>query len=146
LGGFPTITGNVQVVSTLQLWGTEINGAFTAFRRPGLEITFLAGFRYADLLESLSILGSSTTLAAPAFVTNTQDHFDTRNQFYGGQIGSRITWQRNRLSVDLTGKLALGSTHEVVDIHGSSFQSLGPVALPYGFFTEPSNSGRFTDN
>ena len=143
--------GNVLVASTLQLWGAEANGVFLAWGRPGREFTLLAGFRYVDLQESLHIINQTNDISVnPNNVTILQDQFGTRNQFYGGQIGARAAWQFNRFSLDATGKLALGSNHETVDIAGQSIQS-GPTApspgsFPGGFYAQPSNIGNRSEN
>jgi Putative beta barrel porin-7 (BBP7) len=143
--------GNVLVASSLQLWGAEVNGIACLWRTPTMDFTFLAGFRYLDLQESLRIFNQTNDFSVdPNIVTVLNDRFGTRNQFYGGQIGGRLNWQCNRLDVDLTGKLGLGATHQVVEIQGSTTQS-GPFAptpgtFPGGFFTQPSNIGRFTAN
>jgi Putative beta barrel porin-7 (BBP7) len=144
--------GDVSVSSTLELWGAEFNGCIALWRRPGLEVTMLVGFRYMDLKENLSIHNTTTDL----LFLNTQvsnDTFDTRNQFYGGQLGVRGAWQRDRLSLDLTGKLALGSTHQIVNIQGDSSQTAlpggfapTPGSFPGGIFAQPTSSGRFTAN
>jgi len=142
--------GTVQVASTLQLWGGEANGVLSLMRAGDFQVVALAGMRYVDLSESLSVgTVSSDILTAPNTTLTQNDLFSTRNQFYGGQIGSRITWQNNRFSVDLTGKLAAGVTHEAVDALGVSTQT-GPGGVngtfPGGFFAQPSNSGHFTGN
>src|ERR1019366_5169536 len=144
--------GDVSVTSTLQLWGTEINGCVTLWRKPGIEVNMLVGFRYMDLKENLSIHNSTTDL----LFLNTQvtnDTFDTRNQFYGGQLGARTSWQRDRLFVDVTGKVALGSMHQVVNVQGDSTQTVlpggfapTPGSFPGGVFAQPSNIGRFNAN
>ena len=142
--------GNVLLTSSLQLWGAEANGVFTLARVRGIEWTALAGFRYADLYEKLNISTlSADILTNPNTVLFQSDQFNTRNQFYGGQVGSRFNWQGDRFSFDVTGKLALGATHQSVDIQGFSTQA-GPGGVngtfPGGFFTQPSNIGRFTSN
>ena len=142
--------GGVQVTSTLQLWGAEANGIFTLMREGGFEVFGLAGARYVDLRETLNISTLSSDIAtAPATVLSQNDQFNTRNQFYGGQIGGRINWQGERFGLDLTGNLAIGATHESVDIQGASTQT-GPGgvngAFPGGFFTQASNMGRYTAN
>jgi hypothetical protein len=144
--------GDVFVNSTLELWGAELNGSVLFMSRPGLEITLLAGFRYADLKENLAIHNSTIDLVF-GNATSQTDAFDTRNQFYGGQLGGRASWQSERLSLDLTGKFALGATHQVVNINGEITQ-FGPNALvppglgtsPGALFTQPSNIGRRTTN
>ena len=143
--------GNVSVTSTLQLWGAEANGAFLLVpRQAGFEFTALAGFRYLDLHERLNISTLSSALNTnPNTVLFQSDQFNTGNQFYGGQLGGRINWQGDRFGFDLTGKVALGVTHQVVDIQGFSAQT-GPGGVngvfPGGFFTQPSNIGRHTAN
>ncbi len=144
--------GNVFASSSLQLWGTEVNGIFCLVSQPNLQFSVLAGFRYMDLHESLQIENPSQDL----LFLNTQianDRFDTRNQFYGGQLGARLAWQLGGLCVDVTGKVALGSTQQVVNVNGN----ITEIALPGGFaptpgifpggiFAQPSNIGRRTAN
>src|SRR5262249_25059503 len=134
--------------STLRLWGAEVNGIVPLLRNFDLECTLLAGFRYADLRETLQIYNRTTDLTF-GNVTRLNDSFDTRNQFYGGQIGSRLAVQRYRCALDITGKVALGSTHQVVDVQGAITQA-GPNPLvppglgtfPGGLFAQSSNIGR----
>src|SRR5207249_1470610 len=131
--------------ANLQLWGAEANGIFTMIRSPGLEWTVLGGFRYADLKEWLQIYKTTTDLIFDNVMT-LNDSFRTRNQFYGGQVGSRLALQCHQASLEITGKIALGSTHEVVDIQGEITQA-GPYPLvppglgtfPGGLFAQSSN-------
>jgi hypothetical protein len=147
-----SFSGDVTVTSTLQLWGAECNGLFTFLRAPGLDFTVLAGFRYADLRENLHIHNTTTDLLF-GNVTILNDSFDTSNQFYGGQIGGRVAVQYERFSLDLTGKVALGSTRQMVDIQGDITQA-GPNPLvppglgtfPGGIYTQSSNIGRRNSN
>src|SRR5262249_50265745 len=106
-------SGAVAVTSTLRLWGAEASSVLALYRTPWVELTALVGFRYAELRESLQIYNTTTDLVF-GNVTNLSDSFRTRNQFYGGQLGSRLAFVRNRCSLDITGKVALGSTHQVV--------------------------------
>ena len=145
-------SGDVVINSTLQLWRAEVNGLLNLIHNPNVELTLLAGFRYADLRENL-LLYNSTTDVIFGNVTNLTDAFYTTNQFYGAQLGSRFAVQLNRFSLDVTGKVALGATHEVVDIQGAITQ-LGPNPLvppglgtfPGGLFTQSSNIGQRSAN
>jgi hypothetical protein len=140
-------SGNVIVSSTLRLWSAECNGIVAPWCNPNLNFNFLAGFRYAYLKENLNNDNTTTDLIF-GNVTSLHDAFETSNQFYGGQIGSRLSIQRHGLSLDITGKLALGFTHQVVDIQGAITQA-GPNAptppglgtFPGGFFAQPTNIG-----
>lgn len=141
-------SGAVAVSSTLRLWGAECNGVLALHRNPWLEFTLLAGFRYADLRENLQIHNTTTDLVF-GNVTSLNDSFTTRNQFYGGQIGSRLAVVHDRFSLDIIGKVALGSTHQVVDIQGAITQAgpnplvpPGPGTFPGGLFAQSTNMGQ----
>jgi hypothetical protein len=142
-------SGGINISSSLSLWGTEVNGVFCLLRTREFEFTVLAGFRYLDLIENLNIQTNSQSLADNT-LTNFNDNFATRNQFYGGQLGTRLTWQSDRLSFDIAGKVALGANHESVDVQGTTVQypgnSFTPNVYPGGFFAQPSNMGRTTAN
>lgn len=143
--------GSASITSTLQLWGAEANGVFVLVpRQAGFELVGIAGFRYVDLLENLNIgTMSSDMLTAPNTVLSQTDHFGTRNQFYGGQLGARLNLEGERFSFDMTAKLAIGMTHQSLDVQGSSTQTGpgGPTGtFPGGFFTQSSNIGRFAGN
>jgi len=118
-------------------------------------VSFLAGFRYLQLDEGLDIAESSQINPAlpagsPLFGGSTisiADQFDTHNYFYGGQIGAKAEFCWGRAFVDVQGKVALGVTHEVVDIQGSTAITTpgGPtVVIPAGFLASGSNSGQFS--
>ena len=152
------MTGNVSVTSTMQLWGAEMNGAIALWQYrdvgnayPSFELTGLVGLRYVDLLENLNISSMSTVLNMnPVAMLSLSDSFNTRNQFYGGQIGSRINWRSDLFALDVTGKLAIGATHQSVDIQGTSTQTGPPGVLtgtfPGGLFAQQSNIGRVSTN
>src|SRR5262249_31394543 len=129
-------SGDVGVTSTLRLWGAEFNGILAVGRNPWLELTLLVGFRYANLRETLQINNTTTDLVF-GNVTNLNDSFNTRNQFYGGQIGGRLAVQRDRFFLDINGGVALGSTHQVVDIQGSITQAGPNPLVPPGLGTFP---------
>jgi hypothetical protein len=141
------LTGAQSIVSHTRLWGGELNGVANVLRQRGMTVNVLAGFRYADLAESLNI---NTTLVDPIGLVNdsANDHFGTRNQFYGGQVGTQFGLQFGRVAVDVVGKVALGVNHELVDINGSITESgpgsINPGTFPGGIFTQPSNISRST--
>jgi hypothetical protein len=88
--------------------------------------------------------------AAPVFAGETilvNDDFNTRNQFYGGQIGARLGWTRNRWSVDWLAKVALGDTHQVVNAQGNQLITTPAGATSFfngGLLALNSNSGSFS--
>jgi hypothetical protein len=153
-GGF---AGSLLWASQTRLWGWELNAVFGGWSSCNWEGSFLAGFRYADLEENLGLVASVTTLAVPgetgSFVTSLADQFTTRNQFYGGQIGAKLGYRWSFLSADVIGKIALGDSHQSVSINGVSSLTggsvpipPGPGVFPGGFFAQPTNMGRRTQD
>jgi hypothetical protein len=143
------IAGDVLIASSMQRWGAELNGIYCFWRRPGFELSVLTGLRYEDLQESMRILQHSLG-AATKSETSFDDQFKTGNQFFGGQVGLRLHWQHDTWVFDVTSKVAVGSTHQVVEIMGDSSQ-FGSKALPVGsfpsgLFAQSSNIGRSTAN
>jgi len=156
--GVPALAGSLAVQSQLRLWGAEVNGVLGRAGSGNLGFQALAGFRYVDLQESLSLQLSSTALGASAvdFLGTpfgapsgvaTLDSFQTRNQFYGGQVGLRGTYALGNFSLSASGKVALGDNHESLNILGTStlFPAGGAsITVPTGQFAQPSNIGRRT--
>jgi hypothetical protein len=152
-------TGSLHVDLSSRLWGAEANVRHLLCCGCGYRFDLLAGFRYLQLDEDLQI--SEDLLTAPDFgmgtpgaerFANTRfqvfDRFQTRNQFYGGQLGATAELRRGRWSLDVTGKVALGSTHQVVNITGSEFLtfpgSATPQAFQGGLLALSSNIGSFS--
>jgi Putative beta barrel porin-7 (BBP7) len=140
-------SGDVSVTSTLQLWGAESNFVCAFYRNQFMDFSMLAGFRYADLRERLQNHNATTDLLF-GNVTVLNDSFRTLNQFYGGQLGGRLDCHSEFFTLEITGKVALGSMHQVVDIQGDITQ-LGPNPLvppglgtfPGGIFAQSTNIG-----
>ncbi|HEX3148430.1 MAG TPA: BBP7 family outer membrane beta-barrel protein [Gemmataceae bacterium] len=139
LAGF---AGGVGIRSQSRLWGWDANAVF-ALSRGSTEVTLLAGFRYADMSESLQIQSSSRDLV---LLTQNEalDQFDTANQFYGGQVGARINQELGRWSLGATAKLAVGETFQTINVSGVTRQSAPANTFAGGFYALPSNIGRRT--
>lgn len=119
------------------------------------SVVWFGGFRYLELNEGMSITETSQVNPAlppgsPLFGGSTitiNDQFNTRNSFYGGQIGVRTECCWGRMFANVYGKVALGVTQQVVDINGSTIITAPngtTVVTPVGFLASGSNSGHFT--
>jgi hypothetical protein len=145
-------SGDVNVNSSLQFWGAEANFTGTIYREAGSDFAVLVGFRYADLRERLQINNTTKDLLF-GNVATLNDSFQTSNQFYGAQIGGRLSTQWDFISLSLTGKVALGSAHQFVNIQGDITQ-FGPNPLvppglgtfPGGLYAQATNIGRRNAN
>lgn len=119
------------------------------------RLTLLTGFRYLDLNEALTVEDYSDVNFGTPFAhhQSVTDQFATRNQFYGGQAGLRSTLSRGRLSLELSGTIALGSNHQTVNISGNrTFTPLGSLVFspafnsPFGILATPTNVGSYSRN
>jgi hypothetical protein len=145
------VAGSVNVNSRSNLWGIEENGIFNLCCCCCYRVDFLAGFRYLQLDETIDIRENLNVLPTVPGIGGTNimlaDDFNTRNEFYGGQIGARAEYRSGNLFANVVGKIAFGETHEIIDIHGATVFTPpgGPsVARVGGLLALPTNSGRFT--
>lgn len=152
-GLFPfTSRATLAVDAQTRLWGAEANGLLNLVRNDRFQLDAIAGFRYLDLDENLTIsFGGTTALSGGrTIVVGAVDQFNTHNQFYGGQLGGRLGYRYNRLSLGGIAKVALGSVHEIVAISGSRSQvgfGGAPSFTTPGFtYALPTNIGRTTQN
>ena len=113
----------------------------------------IGGFQYLSLNENLVINENLTVLptAPPPLVPGSTimatDRFETRNSFYGGQIGARAEWWRGAWFTNVSGQVALGDTHQEVHISGSTvFTNPGsaPIRQPGGLLALPTNIGNYS--
>jgi hypothetical protein len=141
-------TGNVIVDATSRFGGGDVNFLFNLYRCRGWTVNLLAGYRYLELDEGLTITANSNLFTATTFTDNLGntlatappgssvqviDHFGTRNQFNGGQIGAQVQYLWGRWFVAGSAKLAIGATHEEVSVNG--FTNVFPVngdSVPVG--------------
>jgi hypothetical protein len=150
------MTGAVGISSSTRLWSWEANAFALLHQTNSLTAVALAGFRSLGLDEDLKIgetlsnvvPGGGTsflgTIIDPPGSVSTFDSFQTRNRFYGPQLGGRVDWQRGPVSVGLVTKVALGVTQEQVRIDGSStlLNAGVPMAtVPGGILSQVTNSG-----
>jgi hypothetical protein len=124
-------SGRVEVQATAQLWGAELNVVRGRFATDCFAADWLVGFRYLGLEEGLTIAQSSTLLAggtsgfngmlvlSPNLIT-IGDSVQTRNEFYGGQVGAQAELEWHGLFLYAMGKIALGYDHETIAIAGGS--------------------------
>jgi hypothetical protein len=152
VAGPGVLAGTVNVQTRSKLWGYEANLRSNLFAGCTCGFDYfvdgIIGFRglgldeNIDVNESLAVIGG--TSAGQQFAIN--DHFGTQNRFYGGQLGLLSEFRCNRWVFDVNGKVALGSTTEMVAISGSTaITPLGGATQTFngGLLALPSNIGRY---
>jgi hypothetical protein len=138
-----SVTGGQAVNSSLRLWGADAHGLYRILNSDGFSLSALAGFRYLDVQEQLTIYDRETANGFGTFVAT--DSFGTRNQFYGGQLGARAEARMGWFFASAMGAVSLGTTRESVTVNGvSTFTPTtgAGAASPNGIFAQQSNSGR----
>lgn len=141
--------GSYDLTTSTRLQGAELNGLARVAECPGLRVELLAGFRYLSLDEALRF--DTVSINTPPLrpdVFETFDRFETDNDFYGGQLGTRVEYSRGAWFVQGCGKVALGGMHQTTRINGllrtNDFTNLGPVqSFRGGYLALPTNSGEF---
>ena len=146
-GNVGVFSGGVKITNSLQLWGADLTGVVNFYRNSNWELSGLLGARYLDLSETFNLTFDSTGVTGvySGRTGVTVDKFQTRNQFLGGSLGLRGRYSRGPLSAELTGRVALGSSRETLDIAGGyyQFRKFGTVSesAAQGIFAQPANAG-----
>jgi len=122
--------GGIDVFSDSRLWNAEGNLIANVFHNEHFRGDLLAGFHYIGQDESFRISQSSTfltgstgffgTTVLPPDILSLTDRVETRNEFFGAQIGARGAWQSGRWLANVSGKLGIGNNHQSVNIMGKT--------------------------
>lgn len=136
--------GSVLINNGTQMWGGEANFVKMLASTCAGEFDLIVGFRYLYLEDYLTIDASTS----PADGGSTHDRFDTKNAFYGGQVGVRHVIDCDSWRVETNVKFALGDTNETLNISGASNLPVFAAGstLPGGFYTASSNIGNTSTN
>lgn len=140
------MSGSSAAETPSRLQGGEANFIYSLDMNHCCRTSLLAGFRYMDFNERLSIADTFDSFGG-RHVEET-DQFSTRNQFYGGQAGVRSAINHGRLSLELSGALALGNNRESVEINGATLERFGTRSSISrgGVLALISNIGRYQRN
>jgi hypothetical protein len=139
-------TGGISSSVSSQLWGFDTNVRLPFYNFLTDYTDALVGFRYLDLQEKIATNFASSLNNGSSFLIN--ESVQTRNQFYGGQIGlnGKINGLERGIGLDATGKLALGSMQQQATLLGTN-TIVAPGALPStqmgGLFASGANQGTF---
>jgi hypothetical protein len=146
----PIYKGIVTTEFSNELWGAEVNGAWSLAPASSGQLDVIGGFRYLRLNEKYSMnTDSSYNPPFPQDIWLTNDSFETTNNFYGVQAGLRARFDQGNFFAVGTAKVALGAMAQKVVIDGSlvtnDYTDFGPtVTYPGAYFALPTNMGSYT--
>jgi hypothetical protein len=148
--GFPLErAGEAHFKSSMNFGGTEFNLLRNCLYCDMAKFNLLAGIRYIDHTEKLSIITrsqfpTSVDGSTPPDLLDISDEFDVRNQFIGGQIGFQSEFRLGRCFTDFTAKFALGNMNEQLSISGFTNSSVAGVntSTVGGWLALPTNIGK----
>ncbi len=155
LVGFPDVVlGEISIQSASDLLSA---GAWyrKAWRcTDAARIDWVAGYRYALFREQLLIEESlvSTDPVGPVAVGTTFDLYDdfrTWSEFHGADLGLQLWTHTHGWTVEVLGKIALGSTLQTLEIDGQTLvvPPVGGASLAQGgLLAMPTNIGRHQSN
>jgi len=151
--------GGVRAENRSMFWGTEANYRDNICCGCNYRVDLLVGFRYLQLDERLTIVEDFTRVTPltvqdfPGGPISTEpagtrviirDSFGTKNQFYGGQLGLVGDYRRDRWTLDFRTTVALGTTHQELDIEGNQTRLIPgapPAVFNSGLLALNSNIG-----
>ncbi len=141
------VNGSVSATGTSHLWGAEANGVANLLSSQWgcvrLQGSLLAGFRYLDLWDQITLRNTQSLVADPSISVYGEDTFVTHNQFYGVQVGNRFVASGPCWSVEGVLKLAFGETRLANNFEGTPLAGtpIQPGLIPGPIQVLPSNAG-----
>ncbi len=146
------VEGSIAVRAMTDFQSVEVLRRRVSYQQGNRRSNFVFGYRYSRLEDDL-VIDEHKLLSGgivPAGTTiDVHDSFDTRNEFHGAKLGVITQMQRNRWSLELLMKLALGNTHSRVIIDGSTVVEVPGVAAENyegGLLALPTNIGEYHEN
>lgn len=148
------LAGAVTVHSTSEIVSPEVSLRYELSGSALGRVHVLGGYRYFRLRESLSIREDLISIDQGGLIplgttTNLEDHFVTRNEFHGGELGVSVDFEREYVTLAFLAKVALGNVHRVVDIQGNTvvtIPDLPATTTAGGLLTQPTNMGQYRSN
>jgi hypothetical protein len=148
--------GSKTVATPTRLWGGEFDVSRKICCGCCYQVDLIFGPRFLELDDTVQVdefLKVATDLSMfPEFarfagdVIQVQDRFSTRNQFYGGQVGIDAAGSCGPWQLEVRAKLAMGNTHEIIDISGMQTITTPTGAVSHfvgGLLALPTNIGHF---
>jgi len=151
-GVTPASSGTITIDDRLDLLSTEVYGQFVILNDGGARVDMIGGYHTLRLDNSLSLETNLTSLS-PVFISPvgtqilTQDTFEGRNEFHGGELGFLTSIYFDRWFFTASGKMSVGNMRQTVLIDGNSvITTPGPSVdvRDEGLFALGTNQGVYS--
>lgn len=145
-------SGTITVDDRLDLLSTEVYGQFVILNEGGARVDMVGGYHTMRLDNSL-FLETNLTSLDNTFIspvgTNiiTQDTFEGRNEFHGGNLGFLTSLYFDRWFFTASGKMSVGNMRQTILIDGNSvITTPGPSVdvRDEGLFALGTNQGAYS--
>lgn len=148
------LTGSIAISASSSFSGAEVL-LRQSIGGEGLRRVYLVGgYRFAHLADSIQTGEVLQSLDAqsgydPGTDILRLDRFDAISDFHGGEAGLVARWWRDRFSLEVQGKLAIGATANRVRIDGATITETvvggNPLVTEFdgGVLALPTNMGRY---
>jgi hypothetical protein len=146
-------TGALTIDTSNRIWGFDVNLRKALRKDCDFRSEVFAGYRFLGMNESITINEYITALPGnpndpPGTRVTVTDSFETKNRFNGGQIGYAAEKTFDRWSLDGRASIALGNTHQTLDIAGYQTRLRPGMTTPDtfagGLLATGPNLGHFT--
>ncbi|MEO2011814.1 MAG: BBP7 family outer membrane beta-barrel protein [Pirellulaceae bacterium] len=144
---FPAeVSGSLDIQASTSLQAFEALYRVGGTSAPCQRLSYVLGYRYAELKDRIGIRESTLALSGALAGTTFDllDDFRTQNQFHGGELGIVMECQSCAgWSLETVAKVALGSTRSRVSVFGETTTTIGAASTTTqaGLLALPTNIG-----
>jgi hypothetical protein len=148
------VAGSVDAQATNYFQSAGLRLRRNIYDGCSLRLDLLGGYRFYRMVDKVSVHEREVFLFdvgefLQGDIRDVTDSFRAENQFHGGEIGLAANLRRGRWTLDLVSKAALGNSHEVVKIAGSTTITSptgGSSTAETGLLVQDTNVGTHTRN
>lgn len=142
---FGNLFGGTRIYSRMELFGQEGNFLLNLMRDEEIHLDLILGTRFLQMRERLDLTSNARILPDQTTVIGLEDHIQTFDKFFGGQVGAKGQWKRGRWTLEGKAAVALGGNDQLIrnkgftTVHSPESRQVTDV----GLFVQPSNRGTF---
>lgn len=144
-------SGSIHIGANSEAFGADVSIRQFLYGDLGATVDFLYGYQFMRLNEWLGIDTDSTALddefVPEGTMLSVSDHFQTSNEFHGGQVGFAANYRECCWSFNGLLKVGFGSLTRRATRTGQTITQVDDAISvdPQGLLVRSTNDGTFTD-